>query len=70
MQQYINTLKAETEANKQTFKGVNIVDALSASGLRTIRFLKELQGVNKVYANDISEASHKLMKDNFELNNL
>lgn len=52
------------------FEGVNIVDALSASGLRTIRFIKELTGVKRVFANDISEASHKLMKDNFDLNNL
>jgi len=49
---------------------VSIVDALSASGLRTIRFLKELEGVKIVYANDISPASHKLMKDNFDLNKL
>lgn len=46
------------------------MDALSASGLRTIRFIKELTGVKRVFANDLSEASHKLMKDNFELNNL
>eukprot|EP00919_Chromeraceae_sp_WS-2016_P049672 GHVR01117588.1.p1 GENE.GHVR01117588.1~~GHVR01117588.1.p1 ORF type:complete len:159 (+),score=6.73 GHVR01117588.1:737-1213(+) len=52
------------------FRGVNIIDALSASGLRTIRFLKELNGIHLVYANDISPASHKLMKDNFELNGL
>lgn len=52
------------------FEGVNIIDALSASGLRTIRFLKQLEGVNIVYANDISPASHKLMRDNFDLNNL
>lgn len=46
------------------------MDALSASGLRTIRFLKELKDVKKVYANDLSEASHKLMMDNFKLNEL
>ena len=46
------------------------MDALSASGLRTIRFLNELTDVSKVYANDLSPDSHKLMKDNFQLNNL
>lgn len=70
MQQYINNLKKEREQEKKSFEGVNIVDALSASGLRTIRFSKELVGVKKVFANDISEASHKLMQDNFDLNNL
>ena len=52
------------------FKGITILDALSASGLRTIRFSKELKNIKKVYANDISQASHKLMMDNFKLNNL
>ena len=34
------------------------MDALSASGLRTIRFLKEIKDIKKVYANDISESAH------------
>ena len=68
MQHYIYQLKGENK--KGDFEGVRIVDALSASGLRTIRFLKELDGVKEVYANDISEASHKLMADNFKLNEL
>lgn len=49
---------------------MTILDALSASGLRPIRFLKELSNVNLVYANDISTTAHQLMKENFELNNL
>lgn len=68
VQQYIDELREEKK--KQEFEGVRIVDALSASGLRTIRFLQELDGVKEVYANDISEASHKLMADNFKLNEL
>ena len=54
----------------EKFDGITILDALSASGLRTIRFSKELKDVKKVFANDISEASHKLMMDNFKLNEL
>ena len=46
------------------------MDALSASGLRTIRYISDLKGVKKVIANDILPASHKLMKDNFDLNEL
>ena len=46
---------------KEKFDGITILDALSASGLRTIRFSKELKDVKKVLANDISEASLKLM---------
>jgi len=44
------------------------LDGLSASGLRAIRFAKELTDVKNVYANDLSSASLKLMKENFELN--
>jgi len=59
-----------SELEQDKFEGVTIVDALSASGLRTIRYLKELEGVKTVVANDILPAAHKLMKDNFELNQL
>lgn len=55
---------------KEKFQGITILDGLSASGLRTIRFLKELEDIRCIYANDISLASHKLMKENFELNDL
>lgn len=58
------------DIKESCFPEVSIVDALSASGLRTIRFLKELNGVKIVYANDISPASHRLMQDNFDLNGL
>lgn len=44
---------------------MTIVDALSASGLRTIRYIKELEGIKTVVANDILPAAQKLMKDNF-----
>ncbi len=44
---------------KEKFDGITILDGLSASGLRPIRFLKELDGVKKVYANDLSEDAHK-----------
>ena len=35
----------------EKFEGVNILDALSASGLRSIRYAKELTGVKKVINN-------------------
>jgi tRNA (guanine26-N2/guanine27-N2)-dimethyltransferase len=44
MQAYINLLKEESNklliVEKEKFEGASIVDALSASGLRTIRFIK------------------------------
>ena len=44
------------------------VDALSASGLRAIRYSKELRDeVNLVYANDISESSVRFINENVDL---
>lgn len=46
MQAYINRIKKLSNfsliVEGESFEGVKIIDALSASGLRTIRFLKEL----------------------------
>lgn len=46
------------------------MDALAASGLRTIRFSKEIpsEHISQIYANDLSENATHLMKKNFELN--
>lgn len=59
----------ELKSLDPTFAGLTIFDALSASGLRTVRFLKEIGDcVRMVYANDISEKSHEIMKKNFKEN--
>ena len=55
---------------KEKFKDLTIVDALSASGLRTIRYLKELPNIKCVYANDLSEVSADMMRENFRINEL
>jgi tRNA (guanine26-N2/guanine27-N2)-dimethyltransferase len=49
---------------------INILDALAASGLRSIRYLKEIPLVNKVTINDISEAATKLAFDNCARNSI
>jgi len=58
------------EEKKEKFKDLTIVDALSASGLRTIRYLKELPNIKCVYANDLSEVSADMMRENFRINEL
>lgn len=54
--------------------GIKILDALSASGLRSIRYAKELgpagNVVKQIVANDLSEAAVKLIEDNIKLNNV
>lgn len=50
--------------------GIKILDALSASGLRAIRFALEVPSVEMVIANDFSENALKAMQRNVELNNV
>lgn len=54
--------------------GMKILDALSASGMRSIRYAKELGSagniVKKIVANDLSEVAVDLIKKNIELNDV
>ena len=45
-------LKAEAASD-----GIRVLDALAATGLRSIRYAKEIPGVRKVVANDVDEAA-------------
>ncbi|EDP75274.1 tRNA (guanine(10)-N(2))-dimethyltransferase [Hydrogenivirga sp. 128-5-R1-1] len=47
---------------------VMVADPLAASGIRSIRFLKETDCVGKVFANDINEKAAQIMEENFRLN--
>ncbi|KAK7870637.1 hypothetical protein R5R35_009133 [Gryllus longicercus] len=48
--------------------GIVIIEALSATGLRSIRYAKEISGVKQVIANDISETAVKSIKENVTFN--
>uniref|UniRef100_H2ZLY1 tRNA (guanine(26)-N(2))-dimethyltransferase n=1 Tax=Ciona savignyi TaxID=51511 RepID=H2ZLY1_CIOSA len=50
--------------------GVRILEALSATGLRSVRFAKELPGVKQIVANDLSEDAFHLIKQNIDHNNV
>ncbi|KAL6073893.1 tRNA methyltransferase 1 [Balamuthia mandrillaris] len=52
------------------FDGVTILEALSATGLRSIRFWKELKDVKYIMANDISEAAVESIRRNVEFNGI
>ncbi|BCU71165.1 tRNA (guanine(26)-N(2))-dimethyltransferase [Stygiolobus caldivivus] len=49
-------------------KPKKIVDALSASGIRGIRYFKEIEGVEKVIFNDLDKNAVELINKNIELN--
>ena len=48
--------------------GIRILEGLAASGLRSIRYAREVGGVKEVVANDISRQALECMKRNIEHN--
>uniref|UniRef100_A0A0N5A2U7 tRNA (guanine(26)-N(2))-dimethyltransferase n=1 Tax=Parastrongyloides trichosuri TaxID=131310 RepID=A0A0N5A2U7_PARTI len=60
--------KAKNEDNQSV--GISILDALSASGLRALRFAQEVPNVEKIVANDFSNNAVEIIKRNIELNNV
>uniref|UniRef100_A0A6J0UA17 tRNA (guanine(26)-N(2))-dimethyltransferase n=2 Tax=Pogona vitticeps TaxID=103695 RepID=A0A6J0UA17_9SAUR len=50
--------------------GLKVLEALAASGLRSIRFAKEVPGLHSVVANDFSFKAVELMNRNIQLNDV
>jgi tRNA (guanine26-N2/guanine27-N2)-dimethyltransferase len=55
---------------KREFKGISILEALAATGLRSVRYLKEIDHIVKLVANDIDPTATELMKKNFDYNQI
>lgn len=53
-----------------TEKKVRILEALSATGLRSIRYAKEIPGVDEIIANDLMSSAVEMIKRNVELNDV
>src|SRR3546814_717905 len=47
---------------------ITILDALAASGLRSVRYVKECEGIAKVVINDLEPAAVELANRNIEFN--
>lgn len=52
------------------FGGLTVLDALAASGLRSIRYWKEVAGIRHVCINDLDPAAVQRANDNIQRNNL
>lgn len=50
--------------------GLYILEALSATGLRSIRYAKEIPGIREIVANDFSSKAVEDIKNNVRLNNI
>lgn len=61
-------IQRTTSAGEKCEDGIRILEGLAASGLRSIRFAKEVPGIHSIVANDFSSKAVQLMKRNIELN--
>ena len=61
---------AAAAAGAEPFPGITILEALSATGLRSIRFFRELEGVNRIIVNDMDEEAVRSIEHNIALNGL
>eukprot|EP00039_Didymoeca_costata_P011498 m.161902 g.161902 ORF g.161902 m.161902 type:complete len:425 (+) comp15193_c0_seq4:27-1301(+) len=62
-----------TDKSQETDKkvpGLRILEALSASGLRSVRYWKEVEGIDQILANDFSAAAVENIKRNLEYNGI
>jgi tRNA (guanine26-N2/guanine27-N2)-dimethyltransferase len=69
-QQQLQPNDKETKDTQADVNGITILDALAASGLRSIRYWKEIPGVKHVTINDLDYAATERAIDNLKRNNL
>ena len=72
IQQFLETKACDSE-NSQSSKennGIKILEALSATGLRSIRYAKEIKGVKEIVANDISKRAVASIESNVQANDV
>lgn len=66
--QFSEQFAAEKAAKNKPFEGIKLIEALAATGLRSVRYIKEIPSISKLVANDIDVTATDLMKRNFEFN--
>lgn len=55
---------------KQENQDINVCDLFGGSGIRGVRYKNEINGVDHVFINDISETANEYERHNVKLNNL
>lgn len=65
---YIANVKKQVPKIPQQQDGITILEALSATGLRSIRYAKEIPGIKHIIANDISAKAVESIKSNIQHN--
>lgn len=70
IREFAKLKQEELEAKHKSFDGIKLLEALSATGLRSVRYMKEIDKLKKVVANDIDPTATELMKKNFDFNGI
>ena len=60
----------EKEEKKHHLDNITVLEALSATGLRSIRYAKEIPKISKIIANDFSKRAVESIQKNIEDNNV
>lgn len=59
-----------SEKKKQYLPGITVLEALSATGLRSIRYAKEIPELVKIIANDLDKSAVLLIEENIKRNSI
>jgi tRNA G26 N,N-dimethylase Trm1 len=51
-------------------KGISVLEALAATGLRAIRYAKEVDGIGQIVANDLDSGAVECMRRNIDFNDV
>ena len=60
--------RRKKDKEKEKPDKVRILEALAATGLRSIRYAKEVEGFDEIIANDLSDEAVQMMKRNITVN--
>ena len=70
IREFAKLRQEEQTAKNKNFDGISLLEALSATGLRSVRYMKEIDNLKNVVANDIDPTATELMKKNFYFNGI
>jgi tRNA (guanine26-N2/guanine27-N2)-dimethyltransferase len=70
IREYSKIINEERAAKGKELRKITILEALAATGLRTVRYLKEIDSIEKMVSNDWDPAAVELMKKNISYNGL
>ena len=68
IREYIKVINEERAAKGKEERDITILEALAATGLRSVRYMKEIDKVEKIVCNDWDPVAVELMNKNLEHN--